>query len=100
MSHHIVMPIRPAAQEAGDGSMEISDRIARACAKKYWHDKGQAGEYAKELAKKHPQVQFAVFSPSVIYETLPPPPPPPVELKMLKKRVTDTGEIVIDKEEE
>lgn len=100
MSHYIVMPIRPACSEAGDGSLEINDRIARACSKVYWADKHDAENHAKGLAKKHPQVQFAVFSPTVIYETLPPPPPPPVELKLLKKRITEGGEIVIDKGEE
>jgi hypothetical protein len=69
--------------------------------KKYYTDKGQAHDTAKDLAEKHPTIQFVVFEPGVIYEVLPPPPPPPPPpVKMLKKRFTEGGELVIDKGEE
>jgi hypothetical protein len=95
------MPLRPAYNVANDGSLEIVDRIARQCAKKYYTDRGQAEDVAKDLAEKNPSIQFVVFEPSVIYEVLPPPPPPPPPpVKLLKKRITESGEIVLDKDEE
>lgn len=101
MSHYIVMPLRPAYNVSADGSLEIIDKVARMCAKKYWTDGEEAERAAKALAEKHPNVQFGVFTPDVIYEALPPPPPPPPPpSKMLKKRFTDNGELVIDKGEE
>lgn len=92
MSHYIVMPIRPTGTMNGDNSMSITDKVARECGRRYWMDKGQANEDAKALAKKYPQVQFAVFEPVRIYETL-----PPAEPVLIQKRITENGEIVVDK---
>lgn len=101
MSHHIVMPLRPAFQHAPDGSQEITDKLARQLSRKYWTEKSLAEDFAKDLAEKHPNIQFVVFSPDVIFEVLPPPPPPPPPAgKLLRKRITESGEIVLDKEGE
>lgn len=91
MSHFIICPVRPAGGMDMDGATVISDKVARLCLKKYWVDEGLANNAAKALAKQNPQVQFAVFKPSRIYETL-----PPAEPKLIAKRINETGEIVLD----
>lgn len=92
MSHFIVAPIRPPGGRAQvNGSMSVDDKVAKDCLKYYWVDEAQAQEYAKTLARKNPMVQFAVFQPAHIYET--------AEPKVIQKRMTEGGEIVLAKEE-
>lgn len=94
MSHYIVCPIRPAGAANINGSLNIMDKVAKECLRQYWVDPDQAQTYAEEMAKKHPQVAFAVLAPTSVVETLPPPPP-----KIIRKRINSSGELVLDKGE-
>jgi hypothetical protein len=92
--HYIICPIRPAGAAEMEGTTSISDKVARDCLKRYHTDKEGAIRVAQQLAAKHPQVQFAIFEPLAIFETLPPPPP-----QVIRKRFNSNGEIVLDKGE-
>lgn len=92
MSHFVVVPIRPEGGVDLDGGTIINNKLARDCLKKYYTEERHADEAAKTLAKKNPQIQFAVLKPCRIFETL-----PPAEPKLIEKRITDTGEIVLNK---
>lgn len=89
MSHYIVVPIRPAGRPTINGSTTVDDKVAKDCLKTYWTDEGQAKAHAESLAKKNPQVQFAVFRPAEIFET--------AEPKVIQKHMTESGEIVLAK---
>lgn len=94
MSHFIVCPIRPPGQVQINGSTSVIDKVAKECLRTYWTEKDQAVRHAEELAKKHPQVAFAVLEPFSVIETAAPPPP-----KLIHKRINSNGELVLDKGE-
>jgi hypothetical protein len=92
--HYIVCPLRPANSgvQLGATALVISDRLAKKCLTEYDTDQNDAIQRAERLARENPGVQFAVFAPVQVFETVPQPQPP-----VIRKRITDAGEIVVDK---
>lgn len=88
--HYIVCPLRPDAMPSGIGnSLSINDKEALKLLKIFDTDEHEALRRAEELAKKNPGVQYAVFAPVRIAETLTP--------TVVHKKLNENGEIVLDK---
>lgn len=85
---YIVVPFRPDGGVGMNGETVVSDKLAKECLKCYYTDPELAAREAKKLATKNPMIPFVVMGPNGIYET--------AEPKIIRKKLTDNGEMVVD----